>query len=86
MAGLIINLFEYVTYGVVLAANWDAAMKPLAPVAVAIVLVAGEDSPAGDSDAGDVETTSALSTDSRFSFVCEQGGECSPRAQRGPQP
>ena len=29
VAGLIINLFEYVTNGVVLAANWDAPMKAL---------------------------------------------------------
>jgi len=29
VAGLIINLFEYVTNGVLLAANWDAAMKAL---------------------------------------------------------
>ena len=27
VAGLVINIFEYVTNGVVLAANWDAAMK-----------------------------------------------------------
>ena len=29
VAGLIINLFEYVTNGVVLAANWGAPMKAL---------------------------------------------------------
>ena len=29
VAGLIINVFEYVTNGVVLAANWDAPMKAL---------------------------------------------------------
>jgi hypothetical protein len=29
LAGFIINIFEYVTNGVVLAANWDAAMKAL---------------------------------------------------------
>jgi len=29
LAGLIINIFEYVTNGVVLAADWDAAMKAL---------------------------------------------------------
>ena len=30
-ANLIINLFEYVTNGVVLAPNWDAPMKALVP-------------------------------------------------------
>ena len=29
LAGLVINIFEYVTNGVVLAADWDAAMKAL---------------------------------------------------------
>jgi hypothetical protein len=29
VAGFIINIFEYVTNGVVLAADWDAAMKAL---------------------------------------------------------
>jgi len=29
VAGLVINIFEYVTNGVVLAANWNAAMKAL---------------------------------------------------------
>ena len=43
VAGFIINIFEYVTNGVVLAADWDAAMKALgrhlsmSPVAVFIV-------------------------------------------------
>src|SRR5258708_13314264 len=29
LAGLVINIFEYVANGVVLAARWDAAMKAL---------------------------------------------------------
>src|SRR5258708_40174426 len=45
LAGLIINIFEYVTNGVVLAAAWDAAMKALgrhlSMSAVAVFIVGG---------------------------------------------
>ena len=45
LAGLIINIFEYVTNGVVLAADWDAAMKALgrhlSMSAVAVFIVGG---------------------------------------------
>src|SRR5260370_13268037 len=45
VAGLMINIFEYVTNGVVLAANWDAAMKALgrqlSMSAVAVFIVGG---------------------------------------------
>ena len=45
VAGLVINIFEYVTNGVVLAAKWDAAMKALgrqlSMSAVAIFIVGG---------------------------------------------
>ena len=45
LAGLIINIFQYVTNGVVLAANWDAAMKALgrqlSMSAVAVFIVGG---------------------------------------------
>jgi uncharacterized membrane protein len=45
VAGLIINLFEYVTNGVVLAANWDAAMKALGrhfPASAIPVFIVGD--------------------------------------------
>jgi len=45
LAGFIINIFEYVTNGVVLAADWDAAMKALgrhlSMSAVAVFIVGG---------------------------------------------
>jgi hypothetical protein len=45
LAGLVINIFEYVTNGVVLAAKWDAAMKALgrqlSMSAVAVFIVGG---------------------------------------------
>jgi len=45
LAGLVINIFEYVTNGVVLAANWNAAMKALgrqlSVTAVAVFIVGG---------------------------------------------
>ncbi len=45
LAGLIINIFEYVTNGVVLAAAWDAAMKALgrhlSMSAIAVFIVGG---------------------------------------------
>jgi hypothetical protein len=50
LAGFIINIFEYVTNGVVLAADWDAAMKALgrhlsmSAVAVFIVGASSEES------------------------------------------
>src|SRR6267143_888447 len=50
LAGFIINIFEYVTNGVVLAADWDAAMKALGrhlsmtAVAVFIVGASSEES------------------------------------------
>ena len=45
VAGLIISLFEYVTNGVVLAANWDAAMKALGrhfPASAIPVFIVGD--------------------------------------------
>jgi hypothetical protein len=45
VAGFIINIFEYVTNGMVLAADWDAAMKALgrhvSMSAVAVFIVGG---------------------------------------------
>ena len=45
LAGFIINIFEYVTNGVVLAAAWDAAMKALgrhlSMSAIAVFIVGG---------------------------------------------
>ena len=45
LAGFIINIFEYVTNGMVLAADWDAAMKALgrhlSMSAVAVFIVGG---------------------------------------------
>ena len=44
LAGLVINIFEYVTNGVVLAAAWDAAMKALGrhlPMSAIAVFVVG---------------------------------------------
>lgn len=44
LAGVVINVFEYVTNGVILAAQWDAAMKalgrrmPMSAIAVFVVL------------------------------------------------
>ena len=45
LAGLVINIFEYVTNGIVLAASWDAAMKALgrqlSMSAIAVFIVGG---------------------------------------------
>ena len=45
LAGLVINIFEYVTNGILLAANWDAAMKALgrqlSMSAIAVFIVGG---------------------------------------------
>ena len=45
VAGFIINIFEYVTNGVLLAAEWDAAMKALgrhlSVSAIAVFIVGG---------------------------------------------
>ncbi len=44
LAGLVINIFEYVTNGVVLAADWDAAMRALGrhlPMSAIAVFVVG---------------------------------------------
>ena len=44
LAGFIINIFEYVTNGVLLAADWDAAMKALGrhlPMSAIAVFVVG---------------------------------------------
>jgi hypothetical protein len=45
LAGFIINIFEYVTNGVLLAAEWDAAMKALGrhlyTSAIAVFIVGG---------------------------------------------
>ena len=48
LAGFIINIFEYVTNGLVLAADWDAAMKALgrhlSMSVVAVFIVGGASS------------------------------------------
>jgi len=42
LAGLVVNIFEYVTNGVVLAADWEAAMKALGrqfPMSAIVVFI-----------------------------------------------